>query len=728
MEEKKNNKVLFTKMLVLYLLLVVVVGGAMLASTIKTQVVNGEMWRKKAKSREVIERIEPARRGNIISTDGKVLATTVPVCDFCLDLGRWPRMTPAEIEKYPKRYKEYQERDSSFRANLGKVCSILHSCFPAKSYQYFYNRIINEYDKTKRSRCLYVARRVPYSQWETIRRLPGWGGYVVSKTAEGSVMSYVRAHIYGNLGENTIGLHYKTVEKEGYTGLEGYYDSVLRGRDGKYICRRLTRGTWLPMEDGDIPDEDSTLVQRREDGKNIIATIDTRYQDIAESALRNSMNQYGGQAGCAILMEVETGYVLACSSLTRDTSGRIKENLWSNVACSDSYEPGSTFKTVVMTSMFNDRQVALDTAKRVRAGGVKRYSASSGEINDGHGYATDTTNLPGVLARSSNVGMCELAWEYYRNRRDDMKKGIEAIFPFGRMHPDVDVIEPRTKVGKLNSDRDFLNLSYGYSATVTPLQLITFYNALANKGRMVKPLFCRGFEDGGRTRQLKPVVLNERVCSEEVAAQMRSMLVGVVETGTGNNIRNAVYGIAGKTGTTQGISDKSIKNSSFVGFFPADKPRYTCLVLVERTSIAGRYAAAPVFRKIADCVVAIDKELGSVQLTDSARVERPVATKAPRTSVETAHRLLGMPFAVVDSTEPTPWIVYDNNARGYMNYTVPSGVVPDCHGMTARDAFWLLHSAGLKTRLRGQGKVVSQSPKPRTPIKKGATVVIELKP
>lgn len=728
MEEKKNNKVLFTKMLVLYLLLVVVVGGAMLASTIKTQVVNGEMWRKKAKSREVIERIEPARRGNIISTDGKVLATTVPVCDFCLDLGRWPRMTPAEIEKYPKRYKEYQERDSSFRANLGKVCSILHSCFPAKSYQYFYNRIINEYDKTKRSRCLYVARRVPYSQWETIRRLPGWGGYVVSKTAEGSVMSYVRAHIYGNLGENTIGLHYKTVEKEGYTGLEGYYDSVLRGRDGKYICRRLTRGTWLPMEDGDIPDEDSTLVQRREDGKNIIATIDTRYQDIAESALRNSMNQYGGQAGCAILMEVETGYVLACSSLTRDTAGRIKENLWSNVACSDSYEPGSTFKTVVMTSMFNDRQVALDTAKRVRAGGVKRYSASSGEINDGHGYATDTTNLPGVLARSSNVGMCELAWEYYRNRREDMKKGIEAIFPFGRMHPDVDVIEPRTKVGKLNSDRDFLNLSYGYSATVTPLQLITFYNALANKGRMVKPLFCRGFEDGGRTRQLKPVVLNERVCSEEVAAQMRSMLVGVVETGTGNNIRNAVYGIAGKTGTTQGISDKSIKNSSFVGFFPADKPRYTCLVLVERTSIAGRYAAAPVFRKIADCVVAIDKELGSVQLTDSARVERPVATKAPRTSVETAHRLLGMPFAVVDSTEPTPWIIYDNNARGYMNYTVPSGVVPDCHGMTARDAFWLLHSAGLKTRLRGQGKVVSQSPKPRTPIKKGATVVIELKP
>ena len=195
MEEKYNNKALFTKMLVLYLLLVVVIGGAMLASTIKTQVADGEMWRKKAKSREEIERSEPARRGTIFSSDGKVLATTVPVCDLCLDLGRWPRMTAAEKEKYPKRYREYQKRDSSFLANLGTVCSMLHRQFPNKSYQYFYNRILNDYNSEKRSRCLYVARKVPYSQWETIRRLPGWGGYVVNKTAEGSVTSFIRAHI-----------------------------------------------------------------------------------------------------------------------------------------------------------------------------------------------------------------------------------------------------------------------------------------------------------------------------------------------------------------------------------------------------------------------------------------------------------------------------------------------------------------------------------------------------
>jgi cell division protein FtsI (penicillin-binding protein 3) len=719
-------------MLVLYLLVVAVAGGGMLVCTVNTQVVNGEMWREKARAREVINRTEEARRGTIFSSDGKVLATTVPVCDLCLDLGRWPKRNSRGEAVRNKEGKVVMESciadERAWKQNVTKVCRILHEQFPSKSYEYYYNRIMREYAKTSPSRCLYVERRVPYSKWDAIRKLPGWGRCVVEKTAEGDVKSFVRAHIYGNMGENVIGLHYKTPQKEGYTGLEGFYDSVLRGQDGQYVCRRLTLGTWIPVEDGSVPDEDSTLVRHRVDGKSIVATMDTRYQDIAENALRGSMNQYGGRAGCAILMEVETGYVLACSSLTRDTSGRLRENLWSNVACSDRYEPGSTFKTVVMVAMFNDKQVALDTAKRVQCGGKKRYSATSGEINAGHGYTTDTTNLAGVLAQSSNVGMCELAWEYYRNRREDMKRGIEAVFCFGRMNPDLDVLEPATRVVNLNSDRDFLNLSYGYSATVTPLQLITFYNAIAGGGRMVKPLFCREIIEGGRPRPVKPVVLNRHVCSEEVAKQMREMLVGVVKNGTGNNVYNAVYGIGGKTGTTEGISDKSIKNSSFVGFFPADNPRYTCLVLVEGTSIAGRHAAAPVFKKIADCVVAFDEELGSVDLQDSGRMMRPVVTKSRRGSLKAVHNLLGLPFAQPDSARFTDWTIYDESRGVYADYDVPKGLVPDCKGMTVRDAMALLRAAGLKVRFTGQGKVVSQTPQPRTPVKKNATITLELKP
>ena len=731
MEEKKNNKPLFVKMMVLYLLLVLGIGGAMLASTIKTQVIDGEMWREKAKAREELTRIEPARRGTIFSSDGKVLATTVPVCDLCLDLGRWPRKNSRGEQVYEDKDNKKPKMDSfvtldtSFDEHLLLVSELLHVQYPNKSAEYFKRMIEDEVDSERPSRCFLVAKKMPYSMWKRIKSIPMFGRCVVEKRSDGDVKSYVRAHIYGNMGENVIGLRYAS----GYTGLEGYYDSILRGQDGKYVCRRLTRGTWIPFEDGSLPDEDSTLVQHRKDGKNIVATIDTRYQDIAETALRRSMNQYGGNAGCAILMEVETGYVLACSSLTRDTStGELREHSWNNVAVSDRYEPGSTFKTVAMTAMLSDKSISLDTAKRVRAGGVKRYSATSGEINDGHGYATDTATLPGVLARSSNVGMCELAWEYYRDRRGDFKKRIEEVFYFNQLNVDLKAAEPKTYVLDVKPDRDFLNLSYGYSATVTPLQLITFYNALANGGKMVKPLFCREIMYGERSKKLGPVVLKERICSEEVAKQMREMLVGVVEKGTGDNIYNAVYGIGGKTGTSLNIRNRDIKNSSFVGFFPAAKPRYTCMVLVENTSIAGRHAAAPVFKKIADCVVAFDKELGSIRLQDSGRVVRPVATKARRSQLERAYKILGMPFVLTDSTEATEWTVFDNSKESYQYYTLPKGVVPDCSGMTIRDAMSLLHSMGLRVRFTGQGKVVSQMPKARTAVKKGAVITLELKP
>ena len=452
--------------------------------------------------------------------------------------------------------------------------------------------------------------------------------------------------------------------------------------------------TWVDMEESEAPSEDSTLVQRKIDGKSIIATIDTRYQDIAESALRSSMNEYGGERGCAILMEVETGYVLACSNLKRDTDNLVKEMLWNNVACSDRYEPGSTFKTVVMTSMLNDKKIALDTSKRVCAGGKKKFGRHC-EISDGHGKITDTMNLPGVLAHSSNVGMSELAWQYYRNRREDMKKGIMDIFPFKKLEPDIAVQEPRTGVVKLNSDIDFLNLSYGYSATVTPLQLITFYNALANGGKMVKPLFCREIIDGKRHSKVQPVVLKEHVCSEEIAKQMREMMVGVVEYGTGTIIRGTSYGIGGKTGTTVGKKKKKNKNSSFVGFFPADNPKYTCLV-------------------------------SGMHLQDSIRTARPMAVKARQDQLAKIYKTLGMPFVVDDSSRSSEWIAFDSEKEKYVRYNAPVGIVPNCKGMTARDAMELLRKMGLKTRFVGQGKVVSQSPEARKPIKKGETVFLKL--
>lgn len=346
--------------------------------------------------------------------------------------------------------------------------------------------------------------------------------------------------------------------------------------------------------------------------------------------------------------------------------------------------------------------------------------------------------LPQTLHYSSNIGVSRIVDEHYHNNPEKFVQGIYRTGIADDLHiPLVGASPARIRMPKKDErGRQYLNwsktalawMSIGYETQVPPISTLTFYNAIANNGKMVKPLFCREIIEGGRPRPTKPVVLKEHICSEEVAKQMRELLVGVVEHGTGDNVYNTVYGIGGKTGTTQGISDKSIKNSSFVGFFPADNPRYTCLVLVERTSIAGRHAAAPVFKKIADCVVAFDEELGSIDLQDSGRVMRPVLAKGKRKQLENAHKLLGLPFTQADSSRFTSWTVYDDARGVYDDYDVPQGVVPDCKGMTVRDAMALLRAAGLKVRFAGQGKVVSQSPKARTAVGKGATVTLELKP
>ena len=632
-----------------------------------------EYWEEVSKRFTKANIPEPAARGNLLGCDGQILVGTLPRYRLLMDF------RVADPDSTSKRRTE-EWREEAYRTHFDSLAIGLARIFPDYSVKWFRERL-EKGRKSKRFSYRIYPGYASYIQYQECLKLP-----ILCESSLKSgfhVEEILQRHKpYGPLASRTLGDLYRDSDRA-KCGLELSFDSILRGTPGSSHRTKL-RSEWHKYID-----------QKPIDGHDLMTTIDINLQDMVDRTLRNKLMEptVNGELGIAVVMEVKTGDIKAIANLTRAGDGQYYE--MKNNAVSDLMEPGSTFKTVALVSMFNDEKVAIDTSKRVQCGGKKRYSATSGEINAGHGYTTDTANLAGVLALSSNVGMCELAWEYYRNRREDMKKGIEAIFPFGKMHPDLDVIEPNTRVVPLNSDRDFLNLSYGYSATATPLQVVTFYNAIANNGKMVKPLFCREIIEGGRPRPTKPVVLKEHICSEEVAKQMRELLVGVVEHGTGDNVYNTVYGIGGKTGTTQGISDKSIKNSSFVGFFPADNPRYTCLVLVERTSIAGRHAAAPVFKKIADCVVAFDEELGSIDLQDSGRVMRPVLAKGKRKQLENAHKLLGLPFTQADSSRFTSWTVYDDARGVYDDYDVPQGVVPDCKGMTVRDAMALLRAAGL---------------------------------
>ena len=716
---------------VLYLLLTVGVGIAILANVIDIQWVHGDEWRERAKNREASLYTDPARRGNIYSSDGKLLATTVTLCDLYLDLGG-----------------AWSVGDSVFDSTVTMVCQLLDQAIPEHDYDYYLNRITSERSKTSPSRCYLIQRRVPYSTWHQISQLKGWRNTVVKSVDGNSVVRQEREHIYGNLAGNTIGFRNSRVART-YTGLEGYYDSILRGQDGVFNRRRLTKGIWLPdepRERKEVPQRtdgdkiDTIVIQNKIDGKDIVSTIDTRYQDIADNALRKALRTYGGLAGCAILMEMETGYVLACANLALDTNVHdYREMHDRNVTISDVYEPGSTFKTIILTAMLNDPAVRIDTTMRLLTG-YKNFGGKDGEIRDDHTLAgRDSLSVKEVIEQSSNVGMCELGWHFYNGRRDTLRHIVERMFPYGKMNPDVKAPEYRSYINDLRtSNRDFLNFCYGYSTRVSALQLIAFYNAIGAGGRMVKPLFCRAVIDGDRRFEVRPIVLNPCIASKESLKVMREMLEGVVENGTGNNIKNNTYGIAGKTGTAMhSYKDRRRYNGSFAGFFPSENPKYTCLVMIEDSPAYGRQAAL-VFKSIADCVVAVDKKLsnGGVKSVwprlehDSAMArQHPYVTRGNQKALMQAYKAFKLPYLSADSS--SSWVYYsqatDSLSARYYGYAPAGGRTPNCQGMSAKDAVALLHEQGLRVKVNGFGHVVSQIPQAGQSIRKGSVVTLNLK-
>ena len=690
----------------LYVLLPVVVGVCIVGAMVKIQWVDGSEWRERAQRRVEMVRVDPAMRGNIYSSDGHILATTVPVCDLYLDLSSWElkdKNGKTKLDAKGKPIIDGPIPDSLFYRSIDSVCIVLHRAVPTQSIAYFRNKIVEARRSSGPKACFLVQRNLPYSVWMEVRRFKGWDHGVLKtvryEEGERSVVRQERAHIYGNMAKNVIGFR-NSHRSDTYTGLEGYYDKELRGQDGIYSYRRLTRGVWVQMKNrtSDEPYEevtiDSVSKQQRIDGQDIVSTIDTRYQDVAETALRHQLMRYGASSGCAVLMEVATGYVLACSSLVLDTASKTYiESPDNNVACSDLYEPGSTFKSVFLTAVLDDKQVQLDTAQRIRVG-RKVFSKYSGEIKDDEDRV-DSVSVKRALAISSNVGMSELAWKYYRTRRADLEKRIRKVVHYDPLMLDLKANEPKGQINSLQSDRGFLNLCYGYNNNVTVLQMLTFYNAIAGGGRMMKPLFCKAIGSNGDYETVRPVVLDEHMCSPETAKVMREMMEEVVQRGTGNNIKNNIYGIAGKTGTSS-VYDAKAKQyvpglfyASFAGFFPADKPKYSCMVVVKHVRAHGRQAAAPVFKCIADCVVSMDKELSHIRFPET-----------------------GDTMAQVRHTRPVR--------------TAPAGLVPDCKGMTVREAMALLEARGVRVQFDGYGRVTSQSPQAGTRIQKNQTVYLHL--
>lgn len=752
---KNDDKRLTNGLTWLYLLLTIGMGVAIIANMISTQWVHGDEWIERGKNQVADIHEDPARRGDILSSDGRMLVTTVTKCDLFLELSNPPALDKNGVQKRDgKGNLKFLGPivDSNYNMYLDTVCLMLHRAFPYNSVEYYHTLIDTERKKTNPSRCFLVQKEVPYSVWIDICRMPGWGRGVVQRKW---VMHEKREPIYGNMAGNVIGFS-NGRELNTYTGLDGYYDSILRGVDGKYYRHRITIRDWREEDPElrgvvvrriDSANYDTVVLQRRIDGNSIVATIDTRYQDIATNSLRRAMSKYGANSGCAILMEVETGYVLACANLSYSS----RANDWvevpnRNVAVSDIYPPGSTFKSVALAAMLSDPGIKLDTAQKFWTyHGKHNYSSkgnADGIVEDDH-PAADSLSVRRIIEISSNIGMAEIGWQYYRlrNRCDTLRMLMSQIFPYQKLNPDLKASQPHSSILEdMKPVSNFTRLCYGYSTAITPLQLATFYNAIAGNGRMVKPLFCRAIIDNrtGKRTEIAPQVLNEHTISDATARILQSMLTGVVNNGgTGKYIKSDTYTLAGKTGTAKDKSHGGLHyHASFAGFFPAEQPRYTCVVLLE--DCPGRTygsQAAPVFREIADCVMAIDVKAGhKVPLakveSDSAALANSIpSSRGNQRELMELYDRLGLPYISADSS--CEWVYYrtatDSTQAQYVPYTPAEGRVPNCSGMTAKDAVALLHSAGYRVKVTGYGKVRSQSPRAGQSLKHGGRVEVVLR-
>ncbi|MBQ4377403.1 MAG: transpeptidase family protein [Bacteroidales bacterium] len=713
-------------MLAVFLTFSVIGGGLLLYGLIKTQGVNGEFWREKSKERRTADLSDPARRGDIYSSDGKTLATTITVCDLYIDLGYREVKTADKVAQRDKNNKIVYDttiKRADFVRYLDTVCLLIHEAVPSTSKAEWRRKLVAERSKQRPNQCFLVARNIPYTSWLKLKEVKGWGRGVIEQVEDKEdinkskdVRHHMRMRIYDNLAGNVIG--FKNGMLDCYTGLEGYYDSILRGQDGLYEARRLTRGVWLP----------ETPKRAKVDGQHITATIDTRYQDIAEQSLRQALTDRHATSGCVVLMEASTGYVLACANLCNDTSNRSRyiERIDRNMACSDRMHPGSTFKTVVVAAAMNDDSVHVDTNMRLRSNYKNFDGTEQGEIKDEHPVG-DTISLAEAVIYSSNVAMADFGWKLYRKRRSAFKSQVQRVFPSEILHLDVRTNESRQRINNLRPNRDFLNFCFGYSTAVSPMQLITFYNAIANDGRMMKPLFCRSIITDNGVTEIKPIEMEDHRLNLASVQFLRNTLQRVVSDGTATSIRGTSYGIAGKTGTAKvNVEEGSTNDAFFVGFFPAEQPKYTCLVLIHNTYSSGGAASAPVLKRVADGVMALDKDLGKVKMdrldwktADADRV--PSTVKGYMPEIMASYKRMDMPFALADSNYR--WVTYQED---FQNYSPRTDIMPNCVGMTIKDAMRLLDELGIKVRFSGYGRVKSQQPKARTPIRRGNTAVLTL--
>lgn len=683
-------------------LLMLLFGLAVVIKMVYIQVKEGPELAKKAQQQEIRVFDLKADRGNILSDQGDLLATSVPVFEVRMDVAGG------------------YISDELFNTKVDSLAYKLSQLFGDRS-QKDYERMLVRARKMG-NRFLLIRRNVSYEQLKELRTFPifrrgkNLGGLITFQQTR-------RKLPFGVLAARTIG--YTNPKEDLYVGLEGAYSKQLSGVNGKQIRRRINHGAWLPVHDANE--------SQPQNGKDIVTTIDVNLQDVAEEALRDQLIKHQARMGCAVLMSVKTGDIKAIANLSYNpTSGHYDESY--NMAIGEKYEPGSTFKLASMISALEDHKVKITDSVSVKHGYVVYYGRT---LRDAHTIANGNITVAAAFEHSSNVGISKVIYNIYK---DDPSKFTDHLYKL-KLNQKLGLRIPGEAQPYIKNPSDknwYLTslpwMSVGYSLELTPLQLLTFYNGVANNGVEVKPRFVTEITEGGTVVKKFPVeVINPHMASAHTIKLVKELLRGVVERGTAQNLKNDHFGIAGKTGTAKISQDGRYipeYNASFVGYFPAKNPQYSCIVVVNRPhhGYYGSSVAAPVFEEIARKVYATSLSLS--QDKDTLPMVRDIPESwfpAWYPDLKTIYGDLQLPSQDYLQKDEK-WVIprEKDNKADFNVRDFQQNLVPNVRGMRAKDAVYLLENMGLKVTVSGKGAVYSQSLRPGSRIRKGEDINIKL--
>jgi cell division protein FtsI (penicillin-binding protein 3) len=701
----KDKQVIFSRVYLIYGM-ICLFAMIILGQVINVQIIQGERWRAKEEALTRNYREIDAVRGNIYAADESLLATSIPKYEVRFDAN-----TDALTDKY-------------FNENVDSLAIKLAELFPENSKAEYLTDL--KMARTKGKRYHLIKRNVKFTELKILKEFPIFrkgkykGGFI-------HVQQNKRVRPFKVLAARTIGY-----EREGSkpVGLEGAYSKELSGVKGERWMQKISGGVWMPISENGGKEP--------EDGSDVYTTIDVNIQDVAENALLNQLEKHQADHGCVALMEVASGDIKAIANLKRNKNGTYYESY--NYVVGESTEPGSTFKLASLMAAFEDGYLDLDDMVDTEDGTTKFYDQT---MRDSHKGGYGKISIKESFMKSSNVAISKAINRVYASSPQGFVDRLCKMNLNKKLG--IEIAGEGAPLIKNTDDESWSGvsipwMSIGYETQMTPLQILTFYNAVANDGKMVRPRFVTEVRQSGKlVKAFDTQVINNSICSKRTIKMAKEMLEGVVEEGTAINLKNSRYKIAGKTGTAQianakygyKYDSKVSHQGSFVGYFPADSPKYTCIVVVNAPSknvYYGNLVAGPIFKEVADKVYA-----SSIQIHDQLDDKAHFAVSRIPYAKDGSYEDLSKVYATFDiktsqdGVNPE-WAKVSTGSKEVKVYKkrIPEIYVPDVTGMSIKDALYILENRGMSVQFSGNGVVKKQSISPGEKMIKGLNIILEL--